>query len=198
MAMKQIQKCPHCAKDALFCGDLCPNCGHTSRLEERGEADLARDARGRYPVYTAGLDEELSPPQRRGRLLLGLSLGVLLLPQVAWNAVNLCQVLMTDQGHELPWGRALLLLLGASVVLGKAWQGRRWAWRASVAAAAVSGIWLLGRLVLALAGGRALPLEWLAGVVLGPTCLWCAWILGRSRDVAEFMSRQSRCGDGGA
>lgn len=196
--MKQIQKCPHCAKDALFCGDLCPNCGHPSRLDERGEADLARDARGRLPVYIASLDEELSPPQRRGRLLLGLALGLLALPLAAWSAVNLYLVLMTDQGHELPWGRALLLLLGAAVVLATAWQGRRWAWRVSVAAAAAGGLWLLVRLVLALGGGRALPLEWLAGVVFGPTCLWCAWILGRSRDVAEFMSRQSRRGDGEA
>lgn len=196
--MKQIQKCPHCAKDALFCGDLCPNCGHTSRLEERGEADLARDARGRHPVYAAVLDEELSPPQRRGRLLLGLALGLLALPLVAWNAVGGCLLLTTDQGHELPWVRALLLLLAAAVVLRKVWLGRRWAWRVGVAAAAVGGIWLLVRLVLALAGGRAQPLDWLTGAVLSVVCLWCAWILGRSRDVAEFMSRQSRRDEEGA
>lgn len=197
VSMKQIQKCPHCAKDALFCGDLCPSCGHTSRLEERGEADLARDARGRLPVYTAGLDDELSPPQRRGRLLLGLVLGLLALPLAAWNAVNGCLLLTTDQGHELPWGRALLLLLGASVVLWKAWVGRRWAWLAGVAGAVVGGFWLLARLALRLGADRVRPLDWLTGAVLGVICLWCAWVLGRSRDIAEFRARQERGGGGG-
>ncbi len=196
--MNQIQKCPHCAKDALFCGDLCPNCGYESRLEERGEADLTCEERGRYPVYTAGLDEELSPPQRRGRLLLGLALLLLALPLVVWNAVNVCLLLTTDQGHELPWGWALLLLLAAAVVLRKVWLGRCcWAWRIGVVAAAVSGCWLLVRLAVRLSDGRAQPLDWLTGAVLSVVCLWCAWILGRSRDVAEFMLRQSRRGDEG-
>ncbi len=84
------------------------------------------------------------------------------------------------------------------MVLRKVWLGRRcWAWRIGVIGSAVGGCWMLVRLIIRLADGKAQPLDWLTGVVLSVVFLWCAWILGRSSDVAEFMLRQSRRGGEG-
>lgn len=89
--MNQIGKCPHCGKDSLFTRGICPNCGLTSRPEERGKPDFLLDANGKLPSYTEVLEEEMTVSQKHGRILIMLCTLMIGLPLLAWTSVVIFQ-----------------------------------------------------------------------------------------------------------
>ena len=91
--MNQIGKCPHCGKDSLFTRGICPNCGLTSKPEERGKPDFLLDANGKLPSYTEVLEEEMTVSQKHGRILLMLCTLMIGLPLLAWTGVVFFQSL---------------------------------------------------------------------------------------------------------
>ena len=89
--MNQIGKCPHCGKDSLFTRGICPNCGLTSKPEERGKPDFLLDANGKLPSYTETLEEEMTVSQKHGRILIMLCTLLIGVPLLAWTCVAIFQ-----------------------------------------------------------------------------------------------------------
>jgi len=191
--MDQIQKCPFCHKDALFSRELCPNCGYASKWEERGEPDLHLDANCKVPAYTEVLEEHMSQPQKRGRLLLALSCGMLVLPLLAWNAVNLCLCMSMDSIGRLHILSPLLLLCGTSWLSWKAWGGRTWA-RVSIGAlAAIAGAAMSAYAARPPYGREKIAsIAFLASAVFSIVALYSAYVILLSKDIMDFMHLQAR------
>jgi hypothetical protein len=191
--MKQIEKCPHCHKDAIFIRKLCPNCGLDSESADRGEPDYKADERGRLPSYVFLLEETLSVPQQHGRILLATICALLLLPVAALNVVNVYLLLDPSRTLSIPMGRSLLLLAFCLWLVYRVWHGRSFSQWLLMSWAVLSGF---GLLVYALRHyileALANPVALLAAMVFGVVNLWCAWQLWRSRIIPDFVDRQRR------
>ncbi len=191
--MKQIQKCPHCHCDAIFIHDLCPNCGHPSRFEERGEPDYREDEKGRHPSYYATLEEEMSAAEKHGRILLGLIIGLMILPLVAWTLVNFFLLFDQDGTLEIPFFKVLIALLVGTWLFLRPWFGHLWSRPVLLVLSALLGVGLLAYAVSLLFQEQAAnPVVVLAAIVYGLIYSWCGWQFWRSKDIPEFIRRQHR------
>lgn len=188
--MNQIQKCPFCRKDALFCGEICPNCGHASKWEEREEPNLCLDSNGRVPVYTETLEQQLSPTQKRGRMLFCVVYGMLIFPLVAWNTINLFLSFSMNNLEQLSVFPPLLYLSLALFLTRFAWLGRQWARISTAAFTLFAGIILTVSLLIPFWGSSSISS--LAGTVYGAVAFISAIILFSSKDIADFMNLQAR------
>jgi uncharacterized Zn finger protein (UPF0148 family) len=179
-----IQKCPHCKRDVLFSRDICPACGHTSKESERGEPTyMGEEARqGLAPAYTEAIETTMTETQKRGRLLVGLIIGMILAPLVVLNAV-----LVFWLSPRFP---AIAALAVAAWLLRQLWLGRPWARPVvSLAAACAAGA---GLVHCVLQRHTLNPVFFLLSLVFGVVYLWCAWNLYWSRDIPEFLKVQRR------
>ena len=179
-----IQKCPHCKRDVLFSRDICPACGHASTESERGEPTyMGEDARqGLAPTYTAAMEATMNETQKRGRILTGLIIGMILAPLVVLNAVLAFWL--------VPSGKALAALVFAAWLTRKLWQGHPWARSVAIVTAGASA--LSGLTLCVLRRGTLNPVFFLLFLIFGIVYLWCAWNLYWSRDIPEFLKLQLR------
>ena len=182
-----IERCPHCGADVIFSSSICPACGYESSEQDRTEPSALEIERrtSRYPTYTAELETILSAPQARGRLLLGLTSGILLAPGITYVVTGLLMGIVSGVAFL-----ATLMLVAGGWLLLRAWEGRVWAWRLSALAAASLGI---AGMLIAFVRRSVLPtpIVFLA-CLLGPMFLACAWTLSFSRDAREYRDIRRR------
>lgn len=182
-----IEKCPHCKRDVIFSRNICPACGHTSDDAERGEPTYMGDdaKRGLSPAYTQAMETAMNETQRRGRLLTGLIIGMILAPLVVLNTVLIFWL--------KPDPAALAALAFAGWLLRKLWLGRIWAKQLTILAGVLSGIAGLTLCVVRRGGPNPLnPVFFLMCLVFGIVYLWGAWNLYWSKDIPEFLKMQRR------
>ncbi len=191
--MKQIQKCPHCHRDAVFTREICPNCGYTSKYEDRGEPDYKADeANKRIPSYAAIMEEHMTVAQRHGRILLGLVMGLIGAPLLAWGIVNVYLLMDPNLTMEIPLFRVFLCCVALGWMDWEIWHsGRKWLVRGLMMIAFFGGLFMLGRACFLLFNKDFdNPVLLLGFLVFGVVYLWCAWQLFRSKDIPEFLRMQ--------
>lgn len=189
--MKQIQKCPHCRRDTMFSHDICPNCGYTSRPEERLEPDYVLYGReGGMPNYTAAMEEEMTVVQRHGAIQLGVSLGLLGFPPVSCLVTGLFLRLDPHRTMDVPLFWPLVLCVALGWCSWKLWHGERWVRVALCLYGLLPGLALLGLGVREVLAAETQPLMVVCGVVFGLMHLWSGWCLWKGRDLPEFLRFQ--------
>lgn len=193
--MAQIQKCPHCGKDAMFSHSICPNCGHESKSSERLDPDYKVDeARGGVPSYASSMEEEMTVVQHHGGILLGVVLGLLAFPLLCWSVTCLFLLLDPNRTMSIPFFRTLLVCVLLGWADWELWFGRIWVryvlgvlgilGALSMGAYALHHVWLL------VSGGEGNSLIVLACGVFAAMYGWSGWQLFRSRSIPEFMAYQ--------
>jgi hypothetical protein len=184
---RMIEKCPHCKRDVIFSRNICPACGHTSDDAERGEPTYMGDdaKRGLSPAYTQAMETAMNETQRRGRLLTGLIIGLILAPLVVLNAVLIFWL--------KPDFAALVALAFAAWLLRKLWTGRTWAKQLTILGSTLSGV--AGLALCVVRRDTLNPVFFLMFLIFGVVYLWGAWNLYWSKDIPEFLKMQRRVHD---
>ena len=187
--MNQIGKCPHCGKDSLFTRGICPNCGLTSKPEERGKPDFLLNADGKLPSYTEVLEEEMTISQKHGRILIMLCTLMIGLPLLAWTSVVIFQSL--ENSFHPPIFPPLAMLCLDIFTTYKLFARTRWArWALCLLAVTASLIFASG---VHTHEGFALVTSITLFSVINLTA---ALMLATSRDATEYLTRNgAKCGD---
>ena len=181
--MNQIGKCPHCGKDSLFTRGICPNCGLTSKPEERGKPDFLLDADGKLPSYTEALEEEMTTSQKNGRILIMLCTLLIGVPLLGWTGVAIFQSF--ENSFHPPILPPLAMAALAAYLTYRLFERVRWTrWALCVLA-------VLASIVFA----RTLHAEpgfvFYASIALFSAInLAAVLMLATSRDVTEYMNLQ--------
>lgn len=179
--MNQIGKCPHCGKDSLFTRGICPNCGHTSKPEERGKPDFLLDANGGLPSYTDPLEAEMTISQKHGRILIILCTLMIGLPLLAWTSVVIFQSL--ENSFHPPIFPPLAMLCLDIYITYKLLVRTHWA-RWSLCLLAVTAC-----IVFASSLHTHKRLALISSIALfSMTNLTAALLLSTSRDVDDFLN----------
>ena len=187
--MNQIGKCPHCGKDSLFTRGICPNCGLTSKPEERGKPDFLLDANGKLPSYTEVLEEEMTVSQKNGRILIMLCTLLIGVPLVGWFGVALFQSF--ENAFHPPIFPPFAMSVMAGYLTYRLFERTRWA-RWTLCALAVFASVVFARSIHA-EPGFALY----ASIVLYSAInLAAVLMLAISRDVTEYMNMQKNAPGG--
>lgn len=177
-----IQKCPHCKSNVIFSRNICPACGYEVPEGDRLESDYIGDQAklGIVPAYTRAMEETLNETQKRGRLLVGLIIGLLLSPQIVLTCVSFFWL------RPSLWG--VLVLIVTVWLCRRLWLGVAWCRPGLGILAGISGFSGLVLLVFGHAGLN--PVARLVCGVFGLVYLWCSYQLLASLEIPEFLRVQ--------